>query len=175
MSHHLLPNVWWVITVIIKLLILLCVISFSISLSFSLVRMLFLFHQFSARKSSLWLNIFVYKSHYRTIWSFFSFEFSACFKFRRGFPNFRLVFRLLCICDWFTMYLRPFSVRVRIFGYMFDFSATCSRVSLVTSNRQIEAAATSRLFIYRLPRPVVSTWRIERRRLRLQQTILRLP
>ena len=39
---------WWVITVIIKLLILLCVISFSISLSFPLVRMLFLFHQFSA-------------------------------------------------------------------------------------------------------------------------------
>ena len=49
------------------------------------------------------------------------------------------------------MYFRPFSVRVRIFGYMFDFSATCSRVSLVTSSCQIEAAATSRLFISRLP------------------------
>ena len=84
--------------------------------------MLFLFHQFSTRKSSSRLNIFVYKSHYRIIWSFFSFEFSACFKFRRGFPNFRLGFRLLYICDWFTMYFRPFSVRVRIFGYMFDFS-----------------------------------------------------
>ena len=57
----------WVITVIIKLLFLLCVISFSISPSFPLLRMLFLFHQFSTGKSSLWLNIFVYKSHYRII------------------------------------------------------------------------------------------------------------
>ena len=105
-------NLWWVITVIIKLLILLCVISFSISPSFPLVRMLFLFHQFSTRKSSLWLSIFVYKSHYRTIWSFFSFEFSACFKFRRGFTNFRLVYDVFS-----TIFCQSLNFRIHVWFF----------------------------------------------------------